>query len=490
MLGQEGGVSNSNRTALIVGGGIEGMSVALLLAETGHRVVLLDRAPWIGGSLHLLDRTFPTDSCGLCLMAPVQPAYCPTYECHLHENVTVISNADIVDVAGDPGSWRVSVRRHPRGVDEARCDRCGACLDACPVSRPAPYEGDLAPQKAIYRPPARTVPDAPVIDEEHCTRCGKCVAACPRGAIDLDAPAREEQIEAAAVVLAPGYTPFDARLKGEYGYGLYRNVVTSLQFERMTSAAGSSVGRVVRPSDGRMPQRIAFIQCVGSRDATCGREYCSSVCCMVTAKQVAAAKKAMPGLAASVFHIDLRAGGKDYDAYLDAVRALPGVTYRRGMVSSIIERQRTRNLVITAVGPDGRLAEQEFDLVVLAVGLEPAPEMRTLAQKWGVELDRFGFGRSEAPGVFVGGAFREPMDVPETVVDSAAVAARAASYLTALDAGRVAQVRPSRTSARHHLTSASLWTRRPRSRCCSAWTVRRSQLTWTMWRIILHGYRT
>jgi heterodisulfide reductase subunit A2 len=458
------GIRNSTRlgrpAALIVGGGIEGMGAALLLAETGHRVVLLDRAPWIGGSLHLLDRTFPTDSCGLCLMAPVQPAYCPTFECHLHENITVLSNVEIVDVAGEPGAWQVSVCRHPRYVVDERCNRCGVCLDACPVSRPALYEGDLSPQKAIYRPPARAVPDSPVIDMAYCTRCRKCVDVCPCGAIDLDEPDRNESIEAAAAILAPGYEPFDARLKGEYGYGLYRNVVTSLQFERMTSAAGSTVGRVTRPSDGRTPKRIAFIQCVGSRDTTCDREYCSSVCCMYTAKQVAAAKKAMPDLQATIFTIDLRTGGKGYDDYVESVQALPGVTYCRSMVSSVLERQRSRNLLLTAAGPDGRLAEQEFDLVVLAVGLGPVADILRLSARWGVQLDRFGFGRSEASGVFVGGAFREPMDVPETVVDSAAIAARAAAFLAGLggvyDVGVGSQARPDASHIAADVIEASL----------------------------------
>ena len=429
---------NKNPAALIVGAGLEGMGIALLLAEAGYPVYLADMAPWIGGSMHLLDRTFPTDSCGICMMAPVQPAYCPTLECGLHENITILPHTEIVTVEGAAGDWQVSLCHQPRYVVEDKCTRCGLCLEVCPESGPGLYEEDLAPQRAIYRPPSRAVPDAPVIDMDCCTRCGECVEVCPSRAIDLDMAESSEVILAGAVVLCPGYQPFEARLKGEYGYGIYQNVVTSLQFERITSPPGSTRGHIVRPSDGSEPQRIVFIQCVGSRDATCAREYCSSVCCMYTAKQVAAAKEITPDLDITVFYMDIRASGKGYERYFNEVASLPGVTYRRSAVSSLFEMQQTGDLRLGYVGEDGNLAELDCDMVVLSVGLSPPEGMNQLASVLGVELDPFGFckvagdrtAESTTLGVFVGGTCREPMDIPEVVVDAARVAGEVAGFLT------------------------------------------------------------
>lgn len=418
-----------HRSVLIVGAGIAGMGTALLLAEAGYAVYLADDAPWIGGSLHLLDRTFPTDSCGLCLMSPVQPSYCPTLECGLHERITVLPQTEVSAVERDGRDWRVRLRHNPRHVIDERCTRCGLCIDVCPETRADVYEAELAPQRAIYRPPTRGVPNAPVIDMDRCTRCGKCVDVCPTGAIDLDMDERTSEIQVGAIVLHTGYRPFDARLKGEYGYGSYVNVVDSLQFERMTSASGSTRGHLVRPSDGTAPARIAFIHCVGSRDQTCGREYCSSVCCMYTAKQVAAAKSIRPDLEITVFHMDLRAGGKGYEEYLNRVQALPGVTYRRSMVSSLFEMQRNKALRLNCLDECGVLNEQEFDMVVLSVGLGPSGELRTLGEELGLDFDVHGFCRSTREGVFAGGMLREPLDIPETVVDTARVAAEVAMYL-------------------------------------------------------------
>jgi len=428
---------------LIVGAGLEGMGIALLLAEADCPVYLVDTAPWIGGSMHLLDRTFPTDSCGICMMAPVQPAYCPTLECGLHEKITILPQTEIVNVEGVAGDWRVSLCHQPRYVVEDKCTHCGLCLEVCPESRPGLYEEDLGPHRAIYRPPSRAVPDAPVIDMDCCTRCGECVEVCPTGAIDLDMAGSSEVIQAGAVVLCPGYRPFEARLKGEYGYGIYQNVVTSLQFERMTSPPGSTGGHIVRPSNGSEPQRIVFIQCVGSRDTTCSREYCSSVCCMYTAKQVAAAKEIAPDLDITVFYMDIRASGKGYEAYFNEVESLPGVTYRRSAVSSLFEMQQTGDLRLGYVSEDGNLAELDCDMVVLSVGLSPAGGMNQLASSLGVELDSFGFCKATSDrtaegttrGVFVGGTCREPMDIPEIVVDAARVAGEVAGFLTSYQDG-------------------------------------------------------
>jgi heterodisulfide reductase subunit A len=434
--------SQQGEAVLIVGAGIGGMQSALLLAEAGHKVYLLDSAPGIGGSMHLLDRTFPTDSCGLCLMLPGRAAYCPTIECDLHRNIEILPYAEVVGVEGErgrerPGNFTVTVRHKPRYVSIDLCNNCGLCAQVCPVERPDRYEGDLDKGKAIYRPPTRAIPPAYVIDMEVCTRCGKCVEVCPTDAIDLEMDAATTEIVVGALILSPGFEPFDARRKGEYGFGYYDNVLTSIQFERMVSIAGSTGATIVRPSDGQTPRRVAFIQCVGSRDDSIGCGYCSSVCCMYTAKQVAVAKRLYPDLDVTVFFMDIRAHGKDFDEYFDAVEALPGVTYRRSMVSSIHQYQQTRNLQLSYVAEDGSFQNEDFDMVVLATGFAPPLSFQQLGQSLGVELNQYGFCVTDAfapiessrPGILVGGAFREPKDIPETVAEASAVAAGAARLL-------------------------------------------------------------
>jgi heterodisulfide reductase subunit A len=431
--------ANQDKTAvLVVGGGIAGMAASMHLAELGHPVQLLDTAPAIGGSLHLLDHTFPTNSCGICLMLPRQPAFCPTFECELATHVSLLPYAELLALTGEPGHFQARVHHKTRYVDAAKCTGCGDCATVCPEARPHDHEGWLSPVKAIYRPPGlRAVPDTWLIDPAVCTRCGACVEACPTGAIDLAMADREEELQVGAVLLTPGFAPFDARLKGEYGYGLYDNVLSSLEFERLVSLAGSRVAHLVRPSDGSAPRHIAFVQCVGSRDPLCGAGHCSSACCMYTAKQVALAKKLDPGLQATVFFMDTRAFGKDFEAYLDTVMALPGVTYRRAMPSSLHQVQQSRDLLLTYAGENGQLQEETFDLVVLALGFAPPPGLQKLARSLGLELNELGFARSDPyrpthtnqPGIFVAGAFREPKDIPETVAEAAGAAAEVSAFL-------------------------------------------------------------
>ena len=439
------------KAVLIAGAGIAGMAAAMHLAELGHEVYLLDAAPAIGGSMHLLDHTFPTNSCGICLMLPQQPALCPTLECEAHEKVHLLPYAEIVSVegeegargggesqAGQPSGYRVQIQHKARYVDVARCTGCGACAAVCPEVRAHDHEGWLSPVKAIYRPAGlRAVPDAWVIDMASCTRCGACVDACPTGAIDLDMEDREERLQVGALLLTPGFAPFDARLKGEYGYQVYDNVLTALEFERMVSLAGSSVARLQRPSDKRAPRKVAFVHCVGSRDNLCGAGYCSSACCMYTAKQVALAKQREPELEVTVFFMDLRAFGKEFEAYVAGVQALPGVTYRRAMPSSVHQLQQSRDLLVRYAGEDGRLQEEQFELLVLATGFAPARGMQELARQLALPLNEYGFvvtsgyqpTSTTREGVFVAGAFREPKDIPETVAEAAGAAAEVAAFL-------------------------------------------------------------
>ncbi|MFZ5916874.1 MAG: FAD-dependent oxidoreductase [Chloroflexota bacterium] len=426
-----------NKDVLVIGGGISGMGTAHLLAQMGYQVHLLDNAPGIGGSFHLLDRTFPTNYCGICIMLPEQPSYCPTLEADMNPNIHILPYAELEALDGEAGDFTARIHHKPRYVVVEKCDACGLCAEVCPEFRAHKYEGDLAPQKAIYRPPLRAVPNAYVIDMDACTRCGACIEACPQGAIDLDMPPAHAEIPVGAVVLSPGFEPFDARRKGEFGWGHYPNVLTSIQFERLASLAGSTQARLKRPSDGKTPGKIAFIHCVGSRDKALGNDFCSSACCMYTAKQITMAKEIQPDLEVTVFTMDVRAFGKGFEPYMDRVMALPGVTYRRCMISAVYQYEQTKDVYVKYVNESGEFQEQDFDLIVLAVGLDHPAGAQELGAATGVALNQWQFAKTapfapqtaSRPGVFIGGAFQEPMDIPETTAASAAAAAEVARLL-------------------------------------------------------------
>jgi heterodisulfide reductase subunit A len=435
---EPGKTRGDKASALVIGAGIAGMQSALLLAEMGRKVFLLEQAPAIGGYFPLLDKTFPTNSCGVCFMSPTPPAFCPIYECHLHDNIELLPYSEVKGIKGEGGDFQVSIVRKPRFVDPKRCTLCEACLKACPVEIEREFGGGLEKRKAIYLPYPQAIPHSLVIDPKTCTRCGECVKVCGPGAIDLDMKEEQETIEVGAILLGFGFEPFRAQRKGEYGFGRYENVLTSIQFERMLSTSSPMQGFPVRISDGKKMEKIAFIQCVGSRDPSCGQDHCSTICCMYATKQAMIAKDRSPDLAITFFYMDIRPMGKDYERYYERAKAEYGIEYKRSAISSIKEIQQTKNLLITYVKEDGTFEEKEFDAVVLSVGFTPPQAIKDLAAKMGLGLNRQGFCETEefnpaqtsVKGIFVGGAFRSPRDIPETVVEGSSAAAAAASFLS------------------------------------------------------------
>ncbi|MDH4136640.1 MAG: FAD-dependent oxidoreductase, partial [Anaerolineae bacterium] len=422
---------------LVVGAGIGGMQAALLTAEAGFKTYLLDKAPAIGGLMPLLDRTFPTDTCGLCTSCPTQPAYCPFIECDRHPNIELVPYAEIEGLEGEPGHYGVSITRKARYVDAELCTGCGDCVAVCPVEVPRDLGGGLETRRAIYRPYPQAFPDTYLIDWEHCTECMECVKICPTQAVDLNMEPQRDRLEVGAIILTLGASAFDARQKGEYGFGHYENVLTSIQFERMLSLTSPSGGVPVRPSDGRVPKRIAFIQCVGSRDTLVGRGYCSSICCMYAIKQATLARERAPESEVIVFYMDIRAFGKDFDRYFERSRAERGVIYQPSMISSVKLVPKTRDLSLVYTDEEGQQREEEFDLMVLSVGFGPPEGAGELASRLGIALNEYGFCQrgeltfteTSKAGIFVGGAFGEPKDIPETVAETASAAASAARFL-------------------------------------------------------------
>ena len=350
-----------------------------------------------------------------------------------------------------------------------QCQACGACAFVCPTGavdlatitsrhlqpHVTAFDKHLTARPSIDLAHPQAAPRVPVIDRESCIHfrtgeCGLCAKVCQAGAIDYDQPEETLKLDVGSVVLTPGFEAFDATRRGEFGFGFAPNVLSNVQFERLLSASGPTSGHVRRPSDGKAPKRLAFIQCIGSRDVGCDNDYCSSVCCMAATKEAILAKEHEPGLDVTIFFLDLRAFGKDFDRYCDRAKNQLGVRYIRSFISRTYEMPGTRNLRVVYSG-EGKgdkplsLCEEEFDMIVLSLGLEPSATLREQAERMGVVLNRWGFAQTSElcpmdtsrPGVFVGGAFQEPKDIPDTVMQASAAAARAMTLLAPARGSRV-----------------------------------------------------
>jgi len=423
--------------ALVVGGGISGIQASLDLAETGFRVFMVDKSPAIGGKMSQLDKTFPTNDCSMCIESP------KFIECSRHPNIDILSNTEIERVEGEAGDFKVTLYKKPRYVDEDKCTGCTTCVEYCPVEVPDPYNQNMNLTKAVHIHFAQAVPLFTYIDPETCLfqseeKCSICQDVCQHKAIDLHQMPERLEVKVDAVVLSPGYETFDPSVRGDYGYGRMKNVVTSLEYERMLSSTGPYEGEVKRPSDEKHPEKIAWIQCVGSRQVIPGgNTYCSAVCCAYTQKQVILTKEHDAEIGATVFHNDIRAFGKDYERYYQKAENLSDVEFIRSYVSIGREIPESKNVTIRYATPDEGVKEKEFDLVVLSVGLNPPADAEDLAEKFGLDLDDHGFCKSNPvnpiqttrPGVFVSGAFHGPRDIPESVVSASAAAAQCGQFL-------------------------------------------------------------
>ncbi len=430
------------KRALVIGGGIAGIQAALDIADAGHQVVLVEREPSIGGHMAQLSETFPTLDCSQCIMTPKM------VDAANHPNITLHTYSEIESVDGYIGNFQITVRKKARSVIEEKCTGCGVCSAKCPQKKiPNTFDKNLGMRPAIYVPFPQAVPNTPVIDREHCTKfingkCGVCQKVCGPGAIDYG---QEDQLitePVGAIVVATGFELYSISEKpkgspikgyGEFGHGTIPDVIDGLTFERLASASGPTGGKIVRPSDGKEPKQVVFVQCVGSRAREKGISYCSKICCMYTAKHTMLYKHKVHDGQAYVFFMDARTPGKSYDEFWRRAIEEEEAVYIRGMVSRLYQKGDK----VVVMGSDvhvGVQVEIEADLVVLATAVQPRAGADTLAQKLGISYDNYHF-YSEAhaklkpvecatAGIYLAGACQGPKDIPDTVSQASAAAAK------------------------------------------------------------------
>jgi heterodisulfide reductase subunit A len=419
------------KRAMVIGGGIAGITAALTLAKMGIPVVLVEKAPTIGGKMAMLHETFPTLDCAQCILTPLMA------EVARHPLVKIYTLAEVEGVEGYVGNFKVKIRVKPRGVRVEDCRLCGFCERVCPVEAPSEFNRGLSKRKAIYIPFAQAVPAAYVVDFEHCTRCGRCLKVCPTKAINLDQ--REELVEevVGAVIVATGYELYPPEKLPEYQYGAENDVVDSLQFERILDVQGPTRGEIRRPSDKKPVKRVVFIQCAGSRDVN-HLPYCSKICCVYTAKHAMLFLERVPGGEAYVFYIDVRAGGKGFEEFIKRAQE-HGIVYIKGRVARVYKDRATGDVVVEGYDLlDNREIVIRADLVVLALGMVSALD-RKLAEALKIPTDPYMFVSEVHPklrpvetptaGVLVAGTAQGPKDIPESIAQAASAAAKAAELL-------------------------------------------------------------
>lgn len=426
------------KRALVIGGGIAGIQAALDIADAGYEVVLVEREPSIGGHMAQLSETFPTLDCSQCILTPKM------VQVRQHPKIKLYTYSVVEGVQGYVGNFEVTIRKKARSVREDLCTGCGLCIQRCPARRdgiPSEFDRGLGTRPAIYTPFPQAVPNVPVIDREHCRyftegKCRVCERVCPVKAIDYEQQDELITEKVGAIVVATGYELISPSLYGEYGGGRFKDVIDGLQFERLLSASGPTGGRILRPSDGKEAKVVVFIACVGSRDRAKGIPYCSKICCMYIAKHALLFKHRVHDGECYVFYMDIRAGGKGYDEFVRRAIEEEGACYIRGRVSRIYESNG--KLVVKGMDTlSGKLIEVEADLVVLATAMRPSDGFEELARKLRISYDEHGFFSEAHPklrpvetttaGVFLAGACQAPKDIPDSVAQASAAAAKVLS---------------------------------------------------------------
>jgi heterodisulfide reductase subunit A len=431
----------AKKSVLVIGGGIAGIQSSLDLANMGFQVYLVEKTPSIGGRMSQLDKTFPTNDCSMCILAPKM------IEASRHPNIRLLTYSEVEGVAGNSGRFKVKIRKKARFVDEEKCTGCGTCMQKCPYKTDSEFEVGLSKRKAAYIPFPQAVPNVATIDPDTCIyiksegkKCGACMKFCDAGAIDFAQQDQIIEVEVGSIILATGFELYDPSVLEEYGYGKLKNVITAMQYERMISASGPTGGQLQRPSDGKTPKKLAFIQCVGSRD-THYKLYCSSVCCMHATKEAILANEHYPDLEAFIFYTDMRAVGKRFQEYIARAEQQYKVTYIRSRPSKVTEDQDTGNPILWYEETTSRTrTSMEVDMVVLCQAMIPSGSIKDMSSMMHLSLNDYQFVHipdrlfhpvdTEIPGLFACGFCQAPQDIPDSVVQASAAAARAAEFVS------------------------------------------------------------
>ena len=436
------GESPVTKRALVIGGGIAGIQTALDIADAGFEVDIVEKQPTIGGKMAQLDKTFPTLDCAACILTPKM------VDVAQNEKIRIFSYSEVTDVHGFVGNFDVTIKKKARYVKEDICTGCGACVEKCPMKKvPNEFNLGMDNRRAVYIPFAQAVPKVATIDPNACNmlkngKCGLCAKICTAGAIDYTQKDEIIKEKYGAIVVATGFNPISMEKFDEFAYNQSKDVITSLEFERLTNAAGPSAGKLVRPSDGKHPHTIVFVQCVGSRCESCaekGKEYCSKICCMYTAKHAMLTRDKYPDTEVYVFYIDVRTPGKNFDEFYRRAVEEYGVKYIKGMVGKIVPEGDKLKVQASDLLSNKQL-HIDADLVVLATAIEPDKSARSLATMLTASMDTNDFFTEAHPklrpvesptaGVFLSGACQGPKDIPETVSQAGAAASKVIGLLS------------------------------------------------------------
>ncbi|MGZ7134521.1 MAG: 4Fe-4S binding protein [Methanobacterium sp.] len=417
-------------SALVIGGGVAGIQASLDLADMGFKTYLVEKNPTIGGRMAQLDKTFPTLDCSMCILAPKM------VDAGKHDNIELLSYSEVKDVEGYIGNFKVTVEKKPRYVSEEDCVGCGSCADVCPIEIPNYFDEGIGMVKASYIPFPQAVPLLATIDKDYCIECNLCDQICERGAIQHDQEPEEIELDVGTIIVATGYDQFDANEKLEYGYSDNANVITGLEVERMINASGPTEGKVLKPSDGEKPKRVAFILCVGSRDEKVGNEYCSRVCCMHSMKNAQLIKDKAPDTDVAIYYMDIRAFGKGFEEFYKRSQEKYGIKFIRGRPAAVLSNPDETVTIRSEDSLIGKVTEYNYDMVVLAAGLVPPAGIEDLRQTIGLSKSADGFLLEAHPklrpvdtlteGVYLAGVAQGPKDIPDSVAQASGAAARAA----------------------------------------------------------------
>ncbi|MCM1524790.1 MAG: CoB--CoM heterodisulfide reductase iron-sulfur subunit A family protein [Ruminococcus sp.] len=435
------GESPVTKRALVIGGGIAGIQTALDIAEAGYDVDIVEKNPTIGGKMTQIDKTFPTLDCASCILTPKM------VDCAQSEKIHIYAYSEVEAVSGFVGNFTVKIKKKARYVDTTKCTGCGLCTEKCPQKKvPNEFNLGMDNRRAIYIPFAQAIPKVATIDADYCTmlktgKCGVCSKVCTAGAIDYKQQDEIIEEKYGAIVAATGYNPISLENFDEFAYSQSKDVITSLEFERLTNAAGPTSGQLLRPSDGTHPHTIVFVQCVGSRDTTgCGKQYCSKICCMYTAKHAMLTREKYPDTDVYVFYIDVRTPGKNFDEFYRRAVEEYGVHYIKGMVGKVAPRADGKLMVQASDLIANEQLHIEADMVVLAAAIEPDKTARSIATMLTASMDTNDFFTEAHPklrpvesptaGVFLSGVCQGPKDIPETVSQASAAAAKVIGLLS------------------------------------------------------------